>query len=617
MYHLAQEKYNDGDELEEVLALLDSATNKDRKFVEPQLMKVKIYEEMSNFKMMKRTAKRYASKNLQLFPEFMYYLGYSEQRLGNYNEAYEALDLADKQKKLSKELKTKSFSLKNSCKFALANYLDPIIRKEKKLNNKINSKQEDSRPYLDLYGQYLYFTRKSTEEEGGSFDLYQAVKQASGRWSEAKKLSEVSTEDYEEFGASVTPDGKFLFFTTNEDDNLDIYVSQITPTGVSEPKSVGGEVNSDFDEKYPVAFYQNKMLCLIFSSNRQQGSEGGDDLWFSTMNSDGDWSAPKNLGSRINSPGNETQPFIDPSGELLMFSSNGREGYGGYDVYFSFINNKEWSVPKNLGYPINDYTDNYGVWLNDNKSEIYYTANKRYRGMDLYYSPIDDDIFSQYRGEHKTIIKFTLMMGEKPASNARINVYDYKSKKLLFNTSCDNKGLFSRKFKQRHAYRFEFIKGALKAHKYLYINELSELNDIKLDLNLLKDQKPKLVTYMNVTDEMPFKTYMAKHKPKSSKKKGASFKKFVIKFKNSSSENKINLAKIISFAQKLKAKRIKVVGYPDQDLNFGLARSRAIATYKKLKSINKDDALEITYKYVTTKKIKKFSRAEIYVYNSK
>lgn len=97
---------------------------------------------------------------------------------------------------------------------------------------------------------------------------------------------------------------------------------------------------------------------MIFSSDRLP-TNGGLDLFVIQKTSEG-WSKPQNLGRAINSSGHEWFPFLDSQNNLL-FSSTGHSGYGGYDIYFSPFNGKEWGVAQNLGKTINGPQNEWGI----------------------------------------------------------------------------------------------------------------------------------------------------------------------------------------------------------------------------------------------------------------
>jgi hypothetical protein len=85
-------------------------------------------------------------------------------------------------------------------------------------------------------------------------------------------------------------------------------------------------------------------------------SRGNEDLYISLKNAKGEWTKPRNLGSTINTNGFEMAPFLTPDKRRLYFSSNGHPGYGSADIFYSdrlYESWEVWSAPKNLGLKIN------------------------------------------------------------------------------------------------------------------------------------------------------------------------------------------------------------------------------------------------------------------------
>jgi hypothetical protein len=114
---------------------------------------------------------------------------------------------------------------------------------------------------------------------------------------------------------------------------------------------------------------------MVFTSNKSE-SIGGLDLFISYKEANG-WSSPINLGNLINTRGNELSPFLDQDNNLF-FSSDGIEGFGGYDIYFCRYNGRGWEKPANLTKIINTQDDELAFTLSrlDGKSAFYTTRYK-------------------------------------------------------------------------------------------------------------------------------------------------------------------------------------------------------------------------------------------------
>ena len=114
---------------------------------------------------------------------------------------------------------------------------------------------------------------------------------------------------------------------------------------------------------------------MVFASNRK-GSAGGLDL-FVTRKEGLKWSYPENIGDLINTDDNELFPFLD-SENNLFFSSDGHQGFGGYDIFISRYNGKGWDKPANLTQYINTANDELAFTLNRNDGKTaFFTARQK------------------------------------------------------------------------------------------------------------------------------------------------------------------------------------------------------------------------------------------------
>ncbi|HBX52819.1 MAG: hypothetical protein A2275_05755 [Bacteroidetes bacterium RIFOXYA12_FULL_35_11] len=121
----------------------------------------------------------------------------------------------------------------------------------------------------------------------------------------------------------------------------------------SEPKALDFLNNLSSNNGHPCLSTDGN--TLYFSSN-MEGGQGGKDLW-KTSRVGGVWQNPVNLGSTINTPGDEMFPYINDT--ALFFASNGRIGFGGLDIFYSKILKGKFSEPVNLGEPFNSAGDDF------------------------------------------------------------------------------------------------------------------------------------------------------------------------------------------------------------------------------------------------------------------
>jgi outer membrane protein OmpA-like peptidoglycan-associated protein len=112
---------------------------------------------------------------------------------------------------------------------------------------------------------------------------------------------------------------------------------------------------------------------MYFASDRP-GGMGGSDLYV-VRKSNGAWGQPVNLGSGINTSGNEVFPYVWKD-SALYFSSDGLHGMGGLDIFKSILVDTVVGVPVNMGYPLNTNYDDFGFIANNDVSEGYFSSNR-------------------------------------------------------------------------------------------------------------------------------------------------------------------------------------------------------------------------------------------------
>lgn len=244
----------------------------------------------------------------------------------------------------------------------------------------------------------LYYTTsndKVTGEETSDItgtkycDIWVIRKDEKGKWGKPESVDNINSK-YDEGTPYFSTDGQTMFYTcAGGGDGLpgapQIYVSKRSDAswGKGTLLNMLGDTLSTF--AHPALSPDGKYLYFV---SDQKGGEGGLDIWRCTFD-DGNPGIPENLGPTINTPGDEMFPTFSPDG-LLYFSSNGREGMGGLDLYSARLDDwGTWHV-EHLGAPINSAGDDFGMTFmhhTEAKQEGWFSSNRNQgKGYDNIFS---------------------------------------------------------------------------------------------------------------------------------------------------------------------------------------------------------------------------------------
>lgn len=261
--------------------------------------------------------------------------------------------------------------------------LPPEARREN-LGRTVNSIYNDFAPVISPDGQTLFFCRSNHPKNvgGGRQDIWFAKRQPDGTWGDAVNIGAPLNNREHNSLQSVSPDGNMVLVMDNygEPDGRQrsVALSMRTPTGWSEPKplNIRNFYHTGTNKEF---FLSNDGNVLVMAITRHD-SRGGNDLYVSFKTSDDEWSEPQNLGESVNSAGHEDTPFIASDGQSLYFSSNGKGGYGSFDVYVSRRLDTTWtawSEPVNLGPAINTAGADQYYTLPARGDYAYYVSSDR------------------------------------------------------------------------------------------------------------------------------------------------------------------------------------------------------------------------------------------------
>ena len=154
----------------------------------------------------------------------------------------------------------------------------------------------------------------------------------------------------------LSPDGNTMLLVVADQFASNIYMAKWENERWNPAESLGKPINSRYYESH--ATFTPDMKSIYFTSNRRP--EKAMDIFRSDLQEDGTWGDPVQLGGNINTPLNEETPVLSPDGKRLYFSSQGHNSIGGFDVFYSDLQDDgSWGKAINAGYPLNTTDDDF------------------------------------------------------------------------------------------------------------------------------------------------------------------------------------------------------------------------------------------------------------------
>lgn len=375
--------------------------------------------------------------------EANFWLGRSYHIRTNFNEAI-------KQYKLYNNILTKDIPTSEVERYINMSYKakemmnNPVQVEIVNMGENINTQYSEYVPVVSSDQTELYFTSRRPESTGGKLDDYGEYfediyysKNKDGKWSRASNIGPPLNTATHDAVVSLTTDGnEMVIYRTNV--NLyggDLYLTTHLAGSWTEAQILTQNINSPYQEASATISPDGQLMYI--SSNRP-GGLGGKDIYRARRLPDGNWSLPQNLGPTINTPYDEDSPFIQADGRTLYFSSNGHATMGGYDIFKTKLDNDDiWSMPMNVGYPINTVKDDIYYVVSPDGKTAYYSSDMDggYGGQDIY------KINILYDDERKAIFKGVAMnLDTQQPIKAKITIIDLYTRKIhgIYNSNTQN-----------------------------------------------------------------------------------------------------------------------------------------------------------------------------------
>lgn len=481
----------------------------------------------------------------------LFYYAEVQKSLGNYKKAdeyfakfkkeYQGADKSDFTKRI------KNYGI-------AAQFADSLSRNAQKiaiehLPDNINTSHVESSPFFIndttiIYGSLktdqttFDFNAKDSTSDEPMRKIYVAVRD-SDEWKDEGELPGFyNVPGQHTLNGVYSQDKLRFYFTRCKRNNRNkvicaIYVSFFNNGTWTEPVSLGTEVNNPkYTSTQPAIGMNSKKRGeeIIYFVSDKEGGKGGMDIWYTSFdNKTKTYKVPVNAGSKINTPGDEVSPFIDPKTQTLYFSSDGWQGIGGLDIFKTNGEMKKWTQPVNMGVPINsNYDDLYFVVAPSNQDNGLLVSNRPVIENGVNRGSCCDDIFEYiyldaihlngkgflYEIDPSIKRKKASMIPVRRASilvemqNREDSTYI-----SLGRTSSDDQGRFNIELSPNQQYR-------ITARKEGYLNEVIALStmgktrsgDISIDIHIRAiPEAPLLLTNIYYEFASPLLTQKAKN----------------------------------------------------------------------------------------------------------
>ena len=436
------------------------------------------------------------SDSLAVYPQSLFWLGMSLKNSGLYDEAgsyfeqyhirYAPKEDPVMQKRVLVEME--------ACNYAKNAILDTVNVKIERLPTTVNT------PYSEYnavqYGsEALYFASirpvVKTEHRVVFEDFYMSkiyvIPYKVNGWGKIIPLPDyINHPKYNNGNFCFDPTFTKLYFSRCPIDKkrnkyCAIWVSELKDEKWSKPYILDKTIN------YPNSFSMQPHVVLVdsieilyFVSNRK-GGMGGNDIWYSII-TENHFSEAVNLGSRINTPGNEITPFYDEKSKRLYFSSDWHKGLGGFDIFYSEGSLGSWDKVENVGVPFNSPANDMYFTVNKGDNDGFFTSNR----IGSYHFDTENcctDIYEYTRkkkdfnvSRDTFLIKDVSMMLDSVGEFSPITLYFHNDepdpKTLNTTTTKDYETTLKEYAAMKDLYKEEYSKGLYSEEKHLAENTI-------------------------------------------------------------------------------------------------------------------------------------------------
>ena len=564
------------DRIKEGIPLLKRAIEIDPNYVDAILSLGSAYGELKDYQNAVTQFEKVRPMDTAYFRYF--YLPYSINLagLGRFNDALNAVnrflaisELNERSRK-SGEFRKRTFEF--GVQYANKNPAGNYVFAPANLGDSVNSARSEYYPSITINDSMFVFTRRG---QGYREDFFECTILPNKKYSKAKLINGDINLEPSKGAINISHDGEWLIFAgynfRGGYGDFDLYISYYTPTGWSEPENLGSNINTEAWESSPSISPDKR--ALYFSSNRG-GGYGGKDLYVSYRLPNGKWGPAQNMGASLNTVGDELAPFIHADNATLYFNSDGLPGYGNSDIYLCRKGpNNDWSLPENLGFPINTIENEGSIFIAaDGKTAFYASDRSDTRGdLDIYTFELRPNVRPA-----RTLYVQGKVYDKKTGKGlpSAVELIDNSNQKSVTNVQTDETGHYFITLPVGKDYTF-----TVNRKGYLFFSELYPLSKIVADSTFKKDipLQPFEVNASLVLKNILFETNSAKLQPISL----------------------IEINRLLQLMAENPTLKVQInghtdnVGKPADNLKLSASRAKSVVDYLVSKGIN---ASRLSYK---------------------
>lgn len=398
----------------EGIKLMNQAIEKDSNFWEPHAWVAEFYEQIGDYE----SAIIHYKEALRISPNHSstgstyFYLGNLQQAVGDYESSIRNLDIFLQNRNANPELQGEALKIRSNCEFAMNSMRSPRNFNPINVGPGINTADPEYFPTITVDGKTILFTRRIKDERVQQVqqqeDFYISQLNDRNMWGTAEPMPSNVNTVLNEGAPTIAADGRSLIFVACSDfsgDNYygekrsgkgscDMFFTKKLGSRWTDPINLPGNVNTPTWESQPSLSADGKTLYFVRRVSKR-GEPANSDIFVSKLMDNGQWSTALALPNYINTPQQEESVLIHPDGKTLYFASRGHVGMGGSDIYLTRMDDKgNWSVPENLGYPINTKYDENSLMVSPDGEIAFFASDRKggYGDLDIYYFVMPEEL---------------------------------------------------------------------------------------------------------------------------------------------------------------------------------------------------------------------------------